>query len=106
MLKHDLEDVPELIDERLDLLLAAARRLQERLLDECRDVPTVGVDELVEITVLLGDEILELLPLARDDLEVAVVLDLPNEEDHVPQSDASLVERECEGCGSTGNELQ
>ena len=58
----------------------------------------MGLDELVEVAVLLRDEILELLPLTGNDLEMAVIFDLADEEDHVAEGDASLVERERESC--------
>lgn len=100
-LQHDLPDVAQLLDERLDVLLPAPLRLEERLVGQLGEVLAVRVDELVEVALLLGDKVLELGPLACDDLEVAVVLDLAHEEDHLAQRDARLVEVVGERCCGT-----
>jgi hypothetical protein len=56
------------------------------------------LDELVQVSLLLRDELFELRPLTSDDFEVAVVLDLADEKDHLGKGDASLMEVEGDGC--------
>ena len=98
VLQHDLEDVAQLIEQRLGLLLSSPGCSEEGLVDHRRNVSPVSLDELVEIAIPLRNEILELLPLTRNDLEMAIIFDLADEEDHVAESDAGLVKCERESC--------
>lgn len=50
------------------------------------------LDERVQVALFFDGELFENLPAATDDLEMAVVLKLPNEEDHLLERDTRVVE--------------
>jgi hypothetical protein len=118
VLQHHLEDIAKLLDKRLDLSceiyqhlpsygkreestylpLPLRLRLQQRLLNQLLQILLMRLDELVQVALLLRDELFELRPLTSDDFEVAVVLDLADEKDHLGEGNAGLVQVEGDGC--------